>query len=621
MVVTWVAGPRSHGNENDSMKLHTQSLPQVGQLIRQGGWFSPAFLLSILALEFFGRQSSSDFYDTVGAAALVLIVAFVAIRHRLSPLGWVKYCGRQVWKLAQFGDHFKIEFGPDLRGAPPIPRRLPIVVHLSIGFLALWTVGALVMWQQLPASWRSFAIQGSYTLYLAGMISLWGLLFAASLGGIYFPFMLYNYLVPRPPVRPDESKMSRGQLAFLTLYVLTVVLASWLLPLWLVPAICGVFLVGATLLAIWPRWPDVQFIWRNGTSRRVWSITSPRLLWVLCTFVIFALMSLISTAAGARILEKPGIDNDMPLTLMLGISVAWLVPGILISGSIFLFIVWKNNPSRPCRPSVHVSGPLASAVRPRVRKLFNRAGFDVRFEPTPPRDVDVRVRLVETLHSQAREFDPDWPLRVSLDDLEDGKVFSRLIRRDEIQKRRLFFRGLQKIFKRVKGRTFAGGSGFWLAPHLWFMPGLARDEMDDEREDSAFLAQTIGPAYHDVMHRHVRQHIYQMLRQLQVDLIFLEDGIDFRKLKRVLRLLFEVYDKNAGLKRAEEVQFQGLPKVKVLIHEFQLDEPFKSETYPEPRFEDLGRARIMHVFRDRGEEEEYVDPPFDYDHTPVPMYV
>ncbi|MCE9531968.1 MAG: hypothetical protein K8T89_12715 [Planctomycetes bacterium] len=603
------------------MKLHTQSLPQVRQLLRQGGWFTPSVVVSVLALEFFGRQSANDFYDTVGAASLVLLVALVAIRHRSVPLDWVKYLGRQVWKLSRCSDYFKIEFGPDLRGTPPIPRALPISVHVTIVVLTLWTAGALALWNYLPNSWRSYAIQGSYTLYLVGMIALWGMLFAGALGGIYFPFMLFNYLFPRASARTEDPKMSRGQLGFLTLYVVGVVLASWALPLWIVPAFCGVVLAIATMLALWPRWPDVQFIWRSEHSRRVWSVTSPRLLWLTSTLIILALLAIISMAAGGRMLGKAGSDADMPLTVMLGAAVAWLTPGILISGGTFAFVLWRNNPSRTCKPSVYVAGPLALAALPRVQQLLHNQGFNVHVEPSDASEIDVGVRLVESVHSQAREFDPAWPLCVSLEDLADAQLRDRLVRRDEIQKRRLFLRGLEKIFKHVKGHEHAGGSGFWLAPHLWFMPGLARDEMDEERDDAAFLAQTVGPPYHEVMHRHVRQYVYHLLRALQVDLIFIEDGIDYRKLKKVLRVLFEVYDKSAGQKRAEENHFVGMPKMKVLIHDFQLDEPFRSENYPEPRFEDLGRARILHIFRDRGDQDEYIEPPFDFDRSPVPLYV
>ena len=89
---------------------------------------------------------------------------------------------------------------------------------------------------------------------------------------------------------------------------------------------------------------------------------------------------------------------------------------------------------------------------------------------------------------------------------------------------------------------------------------------------------------------------------------------------RVLRVLFEVYDKSAGRRRAEDLHFQGMPKVKVMFHDFDVDESFRSsEIYPEPKFSPLGRLRVMHIFRDRGDEEELVEPPFNFDETPVPV--
>lgn len=603
------------------MKLHTQTLPQVRQLLRQGGWFGPALLFAVLALEFFGRQSTTDVYDTAGAAVLVLLIALVSIRHRAAPLAWVGYLGRQMGKLVHAVDHFKIEFGPDLRGMPPIPRRFPISVHLTIGLLAIWSIAALTLWSFLPASWRSYAVQGSYTLYLLGMIGLWGLLFAGALGGIYFPFMLFNYLVPRSGGGPDESKMSRGQLLFLAVYS-TVIYTAWrLLPLWIVPACCGAAIVVASGIALWPHRADVQFIWRADGSRRVWSITTAHLLWTTTTVITLLLTAILLTAAGGVVLGHLETGFDMPVTVTLGGLVGWLTPGILISAGAFIFLLWKQNPSRPCRRSLHVGGNLAAAASPAVARIVQRWGWNVSFDPQPADEVDVCVQLVESRHSQAKEFEPDWPLRVSLEDLKDGAVRERLERRDEIQKRRLLLRGLARIFKHAKGKHFAGGSGYWLAPHLWCMLGLVRDEMDEDRDDPAFMAQTIGPPFREVMHRHVREYFYRVLRALQVDLIFVEDGIDFRKLKKVIRQMFEIYDKSGGKRRAEEVQFQGLPKLRVLIHEFQLDEPFQSETYPEPRFQDLGRARILHIFRDRGEHEEYFEPPFDFSRTPEPLYV
>jgi hypothetical protein len=109
-----------------------------------------------------------------------------------------------------------------------------------------------------------------------------------------------------------------------------------------------------------------------------------------------------------------------------------------------------------------------------------------------------------------------------------------------------------------------------------------------------------------------------MMRALEIDLIFVEDGVGFRRFVRVLRMMFEHYDIFGGRRRADELHFRGVPGTRVLIHEYQLTEPFKSDVYPEPDYENLGRARILHVFRDRGEQEEPLETPLDFTFTPVP---
>jgi hypothetical protein len=109
-----------------------------------------------------------------------------------------------------------------------------------------------------------------------------------------------------------------------------------------------------------------------------------------------------------------------------------------------------------------------------------------------------------------------------------------------------------------------------------------------------------------------------VLRATQVDMIFVEDGVGYRKVEKVLRVLLELYDVHAGQRRAEEMHFRGLPKVRVMIHEYEPGNPFRSAAYPEPKFDDLSRVRVLHVFRDRGGEEERVEPPFDFSWTPAP---
>jgi hypothetical protein len=247
------------------------------------------------------------------------------------------------------------------------------------------------------------------------------------------------------------------------------------------------------------------------------------------------------------------------------------------------------------------------ADRKNVARFLRRRGWSANF--AAPGANDVPVKLVHPEASQVHEFDPDWPLAVSRSDLAGEFVYTRMSRRDEIQLRRNFLRGLAKIFQETRERSSGGGCGYWLAPHLWFVAGLTRDE----------VTEIVGPPYAEVFTLPVRRYIYKLLKALRVDLIFVEYGVSFRKLIRVFRLMFEVYDKGAGKKRCDDVQFQGVTKVRVMFHDFDVDEPFRSSRYPEPKFAPLARLRVMHIFRDRGGEEEFIEPPFSCDQSPAPV--
>ena len=72
---------------------------------------------------------------------------------------------------------------------------------------------AAAVWYASPQGWRPHVVQVTYTGYLALMSLLWGFLFVASLGGVYFPIMLLTRLARGG--RPGDAPMTRGQLFFL----------------------------------------------------------------------------------------------------------------------------------------------------------------------------------------------------------------------------------------------------------------------------------------------------------------------------------------------------------------------------------------------------------------------
>ena len=107
-----------------------------------------------------------------------------------------------------------------------------------------------------------------------------------------------------------------------------------------------------------------------------------------------------------------------------------------------------------------------------------------------------------------------------------------------------------------------------------------------------------------------------MLRATQVDMIFIEDGVTFKNIERVLRIVAELYDVHAGrgggrfpLPRPAEGQGDHL--------RVRTRQPVPFRSLPEPKFDDLSRVRVLHIFRDRGGHEELVDRPFDSGRPPL----
>jgi hypothetical protein len=182
---------------------------------------------------------------------------------------------------------------------------------------------------------------------------------------------------------------------------------------------------------------------------------------------------------------------------------------------------------------------LTAAVR-----LISGWGWRVKADPARREPGSVGVEMVEPALSEATEFDPRWPLRISIPDLIAGDVQDRLVRRDEISLRRQLFRGLAKLFKRAATFKGPGGGGFWLAPHWWFVEGMGREDAESASEEGS-APPLVGPAYHRVLPARSRQHLHRVLRATQIDMIFVEDGVGYRKVEKVLRVVMELFDVHA----------------------------------------------------------------------------
>src|SRR5262249_40112978 len=157
-----------------------------------------------------------------------------------------------------------------------------------------------------------------------------------------------------------------------------------------------------------------------------------------------------------------------------------------------------------------------NASRKIIQRLFAERGWHVRFAPQKPGPLDVAFEIAEQPLS-AEKADSRWPLMIIAEDIWRPGFFVRLERRDEIQKRRKFLAGLERLLKNlVPSRR--SGCGAWLAPHFWFIHGLIRDSArgqgDDDFDlgDDAILSNAKGPPFARIFPRPVRHHIYKILR-------------------------------------------------------------------------------------------------------------
>lgn len=601
------------------MNLLSQTLPQVRQFLRRPPVFTAVVLGCLLGIEIFGRFLASDAYDTLSSSGLLILSSMVLVYQRERQLAWVNWLTRVAQRVIEFFDRFRIEVGIDLRGQPPIPRRTPTSMWWTLGWLVFAASLGLGAWMLFPEGWRSVLVQGSYLGYLILVTALWGVLFVGFVGCIYLPIMLWSHLAPRTFYRADSPRMTKIRSGLVVLaYIALMGLGYASLPMWTILALCGLAILFLLACRLKNGRSEVSMIWRPKGSRKVYSVPSFRLAVNFLTLWLAFCVALILISCGGPVLGSHEADKTMTLTVILGGLFAWTLPGMLVVVGVAMYLFWLRNPARPAPPAVHVAGYFAPDQRSRLMRVFKRRGWLVSVDPAVPKDTEVRIHLVEPEQSQADEFDPTWPLHLSLEDLEAGAVFARLERRDELQKRHLFYRGVRQIFRSTRGHDFQQGAGFWMAPHLWFQPSMTRDDEGDEREGSG-LMQAVGPPYREVFDRAVRHHLFQVLRSVEIDIIFVEDGIRGRSIKRVFRRLFEFFDKSRGQKRIEEVHFQGIPKIRIMLHDLQLDMPFESSRYPEPKYDVIGRARVLHIFKDRGDQEELMEIPGDFSWSPAPI--
>lgn len=570
---------------------------------------------ALAALEIAGRRSVSDITDAVALLVFGGLLLSIVSTSRVMKLTFAESFVAAFQNVKERLKVWGVELGVDFRQTPPVPRAVPRTWQGLLLTAVLLTSALLGVSAHCPSGVRHVLATHFYLAYLSILGVLW---LSMTLVILVLGFLVWALVHDRclKWINGRASRRLRAEWTVLFTVFACLVAAAFVLPPWVPLAVYGLQLtLLTTTLALSSS--GLVFVWKFRGGGPVRSMDGRWFLWLQWSLPIVAIADMVLLSRGEAIsahASRPS-DGSMPITLMLGEVLAWTaLAGInlpLFESVRFAALGILFNPRSPPRPVAYFAEKLPKDTRQRVENVLRTQGWRVRCAPQRPRRTDVQI-------GQG-------------DDVENPEYMDRLRRRDEIQNRRLLLRGLEKLFKRAAAESPQQGTGVWIGLQHWFVLGLGRDGDGSEKKDQdasgdetgdreqRALDEIIGPPFHQVFPRETRMHYHRITAALHIDLIFVEDGVSFRRLVRVLRVLFETYDVYGGRQRAEERHFTGLPGIRVIIHDIDLgsDMAHGRQNYPEPDYDEVGRARILHVFKDRGEQESHEPVPTGSEGIPV----
>jgi len=604
--------------------LTTRSTSHQGPAAHELGVWA-LWILGAVVLEAGGEAGVSETEDVWGVALILGLVSLTGIVHRYRPLQTLHAATRCMRRLIRNLLRHRVVFGIDFRRTPTLPAGHPWTHALAATGLVALAAALWPMRTHLPGDLRAWGLEHSAALTLLALTLIWAFL-AAAVVLLFSMNLLYLDILRRRLVPHADHAQRRDRWISLTYVAVFGIAAFTLPPAWALLFIAPWMLM-EILVSLRPGPDPIALLWRfagrTGAPRRagVHALNLPALL-----SVVAATMVLTLWACGDH-LHQAGPPPHAPISSALGRLTAWFAAGLwpVLFASTALS-VWRQrraNPAVACPTTVRLVGQTAHPEHADVRKALRASGLRVRPEGAVPRPGDVPVagepgrgrplRRAEIERERCRAgpiavIDAD-PHRAPTIRAGESDWVARARRRDQIGRRRQLIRGLNKTLKTAR-RLDRRGHGFWIAPHFWYVEGVSRDHSEDP------IPQPLGPTYASALPLPARQHLREMLDALSIDLIFLEDGVSYPRFRRVLRMLFEHFDIHGDRCALTERHLWGLPGVRIILHEHGPDSAFRHSAYPEPDYDEIGRARILHVFRDRGEQEERVDDPFDSDAVP-----
>lgn len=549
-------------------------------------------------------NATDDLPDLAWIGAVWLLMGVTWAMGHAGWIGWPSWGGAIRERIRDTVRRHTVQTGIDFGGTPEYERRLPTpMVRLTAVFFGL-VVAAVLAKDLFPGTARSLLLDTSALLYLVYAAVLWGwsiflALSALAVVGIHSNDMILN-----------RSAFDAGRRHWQTLMIVSLLtlpaLATAALPTWLaLAAVVSGALVGALALG-GSRHGQIRFLWRMRDSTEVYSMGSAWLMgWGDLSLAGVIVLTVIPSTGAAW----TGTASGAPLTVALGTFTAWAGALALwtwvIVGPVRLLRLARLDPARAVPTVIEFEESVPADAT--LEELRAR-GFLVRTDP----DAEGQAVVVRLDEEAPRERLDSTDLgagrarwRIHPGDLLSAGVLSEIRAADRAMRRDELVSSIRRLLTSARLRTFHSGTGFWIAPHLWYVPAMSRDT-DEE------TSLTVGPPYHTIMSAEARRHAYEVFHAVRVDLVFIEDGVPVEGVEHVFEQLFGHFDL-WGVEPIEDRHIFPTPGVRVLLHTFEFDAPLAEDGYPEPDYENVGRGRVLHIMKDRGGEE--VDDPLDS--TPV----
>lgn len=561
-----------------------------------------AFAWAVVAIvaEFTYASATDDIPDLLWVAVVWILIG---ITWGMTHAGWIagpSWGSALRERIRTTIRSFTVQTGIDFGGTPEYERRLPTpLVRLTTAFYGVLVLAFLAK-DVFPGRARSALLDTSALLYLTYAAVLWGwsiflALSALAVVGIHTNDVILN----RDRFAARRRQWQSGLVA--TLAVLPA-LATAFLPSWLPVAVvaAGAILGGVALGGT--RHGQIRFLWRMRDSSSVYSMGSAWLMaWGDLSLAGVIVLTVIPSAGATW----TGAGQGAPITASIGTFTAWAGALALwtwvVVGPVRLLRLARLDPARAVPTALEFE---EAAPTGETREELEARGFRVRAEADPERRA-VLLRLDEEAPRRRlddhRTEDGRARWRLHPGDLLNPGVLAEVRAADRTMRREELVAAIRRLLTSARLRQFQSGTGFWIAPHLWYVPAMSRDT-DEE------TSLTVGPPYHRIMSPEARQHAYEVFRAVHVDLVFIEDGVPVESVEHVLGQLFGHFDL-WGVEPIEDRHVFPTPGIRVLIHTFEFDAPLDEDGYPEPDYENVGRGRVLHIMRDRGGDD--VEDPID----------